>query len=132
MAEQAVLSGQFDEAEDLLARIKQINPDYARNKVIAAWLYAVKGEGKKALATHEDDIVYIPLGMKDEAIQQLSTQHENGWPLGFTGPRHGNYLSLKNLTIYDSLRDDPRFIDVLEKERQRYEELLQKYGGMNP
>lgn len=66
--------------------------------------------------------------MKDEALRQLNVQHEQGWPLGFTGPRRGKYLSLKNLAIYDSLRDDPRFVEILEKEKRRYEEYLRKYG----
>ncbi len=128
LAEQAILRGRFDEAADLLARCEEINPDYARNKVSAAWLHAAKGEREKALATHEDDVVYILLGMKDEAIRQLSKQHEHGWPLGITGARHGNYLSLKNLAIYDSIRAEPRFIGVLEKERRRYEAYLRDYG----
>ncbi len=121
-------SGGFDEAGDLLARFEQINPDNVRNRISAAWLYAAKGEREKAVETHEDDIVYILLGMKEEALQQLSQQHEHGWPLGITGVRHGNYLSLKNLAIYDSLRDDPRFVEILEKEKQRYEAYLRKYG----
>ena len=130
MTEQLILMNQLDEADSLLARCKAINPDLSRNNISAAWLYAAKGEREKALSTHEDDIVYILLGMQDQAIRQLNMQHKNGWPLGITGPRHGNYLSLKSLAIYDSLRDDPRFIEILKKEKQRYEELVQKYGEL--
>lgn len=128
LAEQAVLRGRFDEAEDLLARCEAINPGYYRNNMIAAWLLAAQGEREKAVATYEDDIVYILLGMKEEVLQQLSQQHEHGWPLGITGVRRGNYLSLKNLAIYDSFRDDPRFVEVLEKEKQRYDGYVRKYG----
>jgi TolB-like protein/Tfp pilus assembly protein PilF len=129
LAEQAILMKRFDEASEFLARCEKINPDYLRNRISAAWLHAAKGDQAKALSKHEDEIVYILLGMKDQAIRQLYKQHEQGWPLGFTGPRYGNYLSLRNLAIYDSLRDDPRFVEILEKEKRRYEEHLSKYGG---
>ena len=130
LAEQAILMNRFDEASEFLARCEKINPDYLRNRISAAWLRAAEGEKAEALSKHEDEIVYILLGMKEQAIRQLYKQHEQGWPLGFTGPRKGNYLSLKNLSIYDSLRDDPRFIEVLEKEKKRYEEYLRKYGDL--
>ena len=32
--------------------------------------------------------------------------------------------------MYDEFRDDPRFIDILEKHKELYEENLEKYGDL--
>ena len=39
-----------------------------------------------------------------------------------------SYLVLINNHFYDSLRDDPRFKEIVKKENKKYQERLKKYG----
>jgi TolB-like protein len=41
------------------------------------------------------------------------------------------YLRLKNHQLYDFLRSDPRFQEILSKHKELYEENLRKYGDID-
>jgi hypothetical protein len=49
---------------------------------------------------------YIRLGNKEAAIAALQQAHEN---------RHGNLNSLGVEPLFERLRDDPRFMELLRK-----------------
>jgi len=45
------------------------------------------------------------------------------------GPFKTRYLMLENMPL-DLLRDDPRFQEIVKKQKQIYEENLAKYGDL--
>jgi len=66
-----------------LARSEKINPDYHRNKITRALLYAVKGKKEEALQSLEKGghknryykiIIYSLSGFKDEAMKLLDNR----------------------------------------------------------
>jgi serine/threonine-protein kinase len=100
-----------------------------------ALLYAASGDKKNALKLIEGDedtfrsiftSIYSLLGMKDEAISNIRYGIEMGFEIQqwylYT------YLYLKYNPIYDSLRNDVRFQEIMRSQRAVYEERLQKYG----
>jgi TolB-like protein/Tfp pilus assembly protein PilF len=119
----AILTKKYGHADSLIAKAERINP-----KSWIAWdkamLFAARGEKEKALALNKDDPdVYVLLGMKDEAIRSLksySDEHE----------KESLYLPLLHYPLYANLRDDPRFIEIVEHEKKKYEENLRLYGDL--
>jgi serine/threonine protein kinase/tetratricopeptide (TPR) repeat protein len=100
-----------------------------------ALLYAASGDKENALKLIEVDgdtfrsiftSIYSLLGMKDEAISNIRYGIEMGFEIQqwylYT------YLYLKYNPIYDSLRNDVRFQEIMRSQRAVYEERLQKYG----
>jgi len=117
----AILTKKYDQADSLIAKAERINPRWS------AWykalLFAARGEKEKALALSKDDEVYALLGMKDETIESLKRygdEHE----------KEGLYLYLLNYPLYADLRDDPRFMALVKKEKKKYEENLRRYGDL--
>jgi len=70
--------------------------------------------------------IYSLLGMKDEAIENI----KKGIDIGFRDRKEYlyTYLVLINNPFYESLDDDPRFKEIVERENKKYEERLRKYG----
>jgi hypothetical protein len=88
-------------------------------------LWAVKGEKDKALAIWKDSDVYSLLGMKDEAFQELDKEIRKTvlYPYIF-------YQNLIHNPFYDSLRGDPRFQKLVEREKKLYDDAARKYGEL--
>jgi len=117
----AILTKKYDQADSLIAKAERINPKSM--EWVKAWLFAARGEKEKALALSKHEVVYALLGMKDETIESLksySDEHE----------KEGLYLYLLNFPLFADLRDDPRFMALVEKEKKKYEENLRKYGDL--
>jgi hypothetical protein len=85
-------------------------------------LFAAKGKKDEALTLHRDAAIYSLLDMKDEAIAYLKKEMNNSMA--------ESYLSLVYLPIYDSLREDPRFQEILEAKKQIYETFLKMSEGL--
>jgi len=121
----------YEEAEKLLIQMETNHPDEIWNDEYAL-LYAVNGQKENALNTFKSgfdlDAVwfYSILGMKDEAISILQDRIERN-----KKTNSSSYLFLKNNAIYDSLRSDPRFHEILAKHKEIYEENLKKYGDID-
>jgi serine/threonine protein kinase/CheY-like chemotaxis protein/Tfp pilus assembly protein PilF len=111
-----------DKAEEYLNRAEKINPGFPGINVYKALIFALKGDKKRALAIRKNGVIYALLGMKEKAFRYIQDVIDKG-------NEHFQYsfLPLANSTFYDSLRDDPRFEKIIEKQKKRHESRLQKY-----
>ena len=122
------------EAENILAEAAKIQPTDPRIKDIRAWIFAIRGEKNKALALIKGKIpfyylstsIYSLLGMKEKAIKYIKEGINKGFE--YRKEYLYPYLFLKNNPFYDNLRGDPRFKEIIRKEKKKYEERLIKYG----
>lgn len=72
--------------------------------------------------------IYSLLGMKDEAIENINIGIEEGFKK--IKEYMYSYPYLKNNPCYDNLRDDPRFKEIVRRQKKEYDEKLKKYGGL--
>ena len=86
-------------------------PTYRKWTLAIYW--AKKGNAAKALGYFRSSDVYALLGMKEEALKQLAVDVKENVRF--------NYLSLKGYPALESLRDDPRFAEILAAEKRKYE-----------
>lgn len=112
------------EAAEYIDKAEEIDPDHPSNAFYKALLHAAKGEKEKALEIYDSPsfAIYSLLGMKDEAFHIGAEGMETGWG--------SYYLQLKNSPLYDNLRDDVRFKEILAKTKERYEELSNYYKDL--
>ena len=137
-ARQLIMMKKYDEAEEKIARIENLYPDKLGIQYSRAYIFAAKGEKEKALAIIKDldpyyltyliSSVYSILGMKDEAIENIQEVIEKGFYELQTYP-YSYHVLIKNY-FYDNLRDDPRFKEIVKKEKKKYREKLKKYGDI--
>ena len=123
----------YDQFKEIRSKHEKVDSDSVSLKYLTSLLYIVNGEKEKALKTYSKpdpsvsaDLLIMRLynhfGMYDEFIQYLNVDFarckkiEQSW-----------YLFLKNHSLFDHLRSDPRFQEVLEKHKQLYEENVKKY-----
>ena len=118
-AELAILTKKYNQADTLIAKAEKIAPNLVAP--MKAMLLAARGEKEKALALSQEFEVYALLGMKDETIQSLKNRSDE---------KRSLYLYLLNYPVFADLRDDPRFMALIEKEKKKYEENLRKYGDL--
>jgi non-specific serine/threonine protein kinase len=120
-----IMTKKYEEAKEVLAKAEKINPRYSSVQYYKALLFAADGEKKKALSFRKNGAVYALLGMKKEAIKYIQKAIKRG-------NEHFQYsfLPLLNNHIYDSLRDDPQFEMILDTQKQKYEDRLEKYGDL--
>jgi tetratricopeptide (TPR) repeat protein len=128
-----IILKEYNKADKIISRREQIYPEALGNLALRVWLLAAIGEKDKAL---EIDFntgnklykfrLYLIFKMKEEAIQYLDEdfnrrkKRESPW-----------YPFLKNMSVYDFLRSDPRFQEILAKHKEIYEENLSKYGDID-
>jgi len=125
-----IMKGYYKKAEEILELAESMPPGFAEDILpISKALYLVAvGERDKALTVSRKGPVLAALGMKDEALDYIDeyTQSEKGEYVGFY-----SYLSLMNLPLYDSIRDEPRFRDIISREKTKYEKSLSEYTFPN-
>ena len=137
-ARQLIMMKKYDEAKEEIARVEKLYPDKLDIQYLRAYIFAVKGEKEKALAIIKDldpyyltqliSSVYSILGMKDEAIENIQEVIEKGFYELQTYPYSYHFL-IKNY-FYDNLRNDPRFKEIVKKEKKKYQGRLKKYGDI--
>jgi serine/threonine protein kinase/Tfp pilus assembly protein PilF len=127
-AQIAIITTKYDQAEVIISQAEKIQP--GRIALEKALLYAARGEKEKALALSSHPVfffvvgeVYALLGMKDEAIQEIIKANNQGRGYYY-------YLNLINSPLLRNLGGDPRFLKFVEEQKKKYEEYLQKYGGL--
>ena len=121
-ADYLVQAKKLSEAEKYFEKVEKIAPDFFDLPRFKAKLYAVRGEKEKALALSKRDVIYSLLNLKDEAILEMKRNIKNDYKY--------RYLVLINNPDYENLRDDPRFQKIVKQAKQRYEELVRKYGDL--
>lgn len=128
------------EAEREIAVVEKIAPADPDIGLTRALLFAARGEKDQALPLIEGAKkqpfyfnyllarVYAGCGMKDEAIQIIQL----GIDFGFENIQSylGEYPMLARSYFFDSLRGDPRFEEILSRQKKRYDENLRRYGGL--
>jgi serine/threonine protein kinase/tetratricopeptide (TPR) repeat protein len=139
-ARMLIMNKEYMKAEKEIAIIEELNPDLPEIKYSKAFLLAVRGERETALAmmaeakkdpyryTYLFSRVYGVLGMKDEALETIRLGIEKGFQE--TQDYLYEYPLLESSYFYDSLRDDPRFIEILRQQKKKYDENRRKYGDL--
>ncbi len=121
-ARELMTLGNFDKAEKIIDDAVRAGFDINQIQSMRAYLYAYRGEKEKALEIRKDAEIYVILGMKTEALDYI--EKALGWPLSL------NYLFLKNYSLFDNLRNEPRFQKILEIQKEKYEERLRWAAGL--
>jgi len=132
-----IMLGRYEDAEVQISEAEKLSPDDVNVKHNRALLLAASGEKEKAVELIQgEDRTYLPimtciyalLGRKQDAIENIQTgievvfERHNWYPY--------SYPYLKNNPCYDSLRDDPRFQEIMIKEKAKYDEKVKKYGDL--
>jgi TolB-like protein/Tfp pilus assembly protein PilF len=120
----------YDQAKQMINKFNNLSSDEEIIRMFEAVLYAVNGEKEKALSMNLSNeylkfYIYRLLEMSDESIEYLKEDFDRVKNVKSTW-----YLGLKYFPIYDFLRDDPRFQEILAKHKEIYEENLAKYGDI--
>jgi tetratricopeptide (TPR) repeat protein len=112
--------------------VKEIAAQYQKNtlngRYYEAVSHAVNGDKEKALnidlGNHYKRKIYLLLEMKDESVQLLYD-----WDNVLIWER-SYYTGLTNWPMYDFLRDDPRFQEIVARHKQVHDKNLRKYGDL--
>ena len=134
-AAQLAVTGRFEEAERTIASAQTIDRKGRKLFFVKALLAAARGERPKALEflellkalekpTLEEVRIYLLLGMKDEAIRSIEAGIERGF--AERGMYLYGYPCLSSNPSFKALRGDPRFEDILKKQKARYQNELKK------
>ncbi len=130
----------LSEAEREIAFAAKLDPGSLDLRLSQALLFAAMGDREKALFLVQPartnpifysyllSRVFALLGMKEEALENIGLAIERGFQE--TQEYFYEYPFLATSYYYDSLRDDLRFIEILEKQKIRYDDNSRKFGGL--
>jgi tetratricopeptide (TPR) repeat protein len=126
-----IQSNRISEAEEnykrLIKELEEQNPNDEWISVAKSFIHALRGEKEKAfeIAPGGNFGLFYIFKMADEIIEPLekSERRKKG--------ERSRYLELSNSHLYDFLRDDPRFQEILKEEKKLYDELLEKYPDVD-
>jgi serine/threonine protein kinase len=123
-----LLSNRISEAEEIIKRIEKLDPNNEGININKSIFHAFKGEKEKAFEYCPDGnlTMFLLLKMADETIDFFNKKYKRD-----RKPDWSIYLELSNVHSYDFLRSDPRFQEILEKEKKIYDELLDKYPDID-
>ena len=136
-AKQLIMLKRYEDAEVQISKVEKVIRDDSLSRHLHAWIFAAKGEKGSALELIEDSdhtflyrftCIYALLGMKNEAMTNIEIGIAKGFDI-FKDYFY-SYPYLRNTPCYDNLRDDPRFQEVLDKEKVKYEKKLRKYRDL--
>jgi serine/threonine protein kinase/Flp pilus assembly protein TadD len=130
----------LEEAQKEITVAEKLNPRASGIAFTSSFLAAARGEKENALTLVKPaeaepvfysyllSRVYAVLGLKDKAIEHIKLGIEKGFPemLDYMY----DYLFLNTNYFFYKLRDDPRFIEILAQQKEKYEEYLKKYGTL--
>jgi tetratricopeptide (TPR) repeat protein len=121
----------YDEAKKILSQLKNgsSRKELAFLKAVG---YAIDGQEEEAVKTYPSEegiysiVLYTILGKKEKALMILEKETER-----YQKTNRSYYLVFKNSSVFDYLRDDPRFQALLIKHKEIYEKNLAKYGDID-
>ncbi len=121
--------GDYEKVEEIIA--------LARENGLEGWtigaqalMYAKQGRREEALALNQSSFVYALLGMNDEAIEAIEQMEQYRGGFGYAYSLFASWMSLTNSPFYANLRDDPRFLEIVVRQHEIYDERLKKYGDL--
>jgi tetratricopeptide (TPR) repeat protein len=126
---QLILSDKITETKDFLQKMKKrFSDNHELQLGIISLSYALNGEKEESLKIFPNGspLLFYIFNMVDEAIDYLYKDFEN-----HKNSEYSIYFQLKNSKMYDFLRSDPRFQEILAKHKEIYEENLEKYGDID-
>jgi tetratricopeptide (TPR) repeat protein len=121
-----MMIGEYQKAQDLLDRSRT----YLSSKItwffrpVQALNFAYLGKKEKALKMNDGAGVHIVLKDYSRALDELEKIDTTAGPMSKT---FHTYLALKNLPLFDPLRENPRFRSLLKKEEAKYLVNREKY-----
>jgi tetratricopeptide (TPR) repeat protein len=118
-----IKTGRAQEAYPLLEQVEKAAPAQSLVQDLRALYWAARGDRKRALQSMPEPkaTVYALLGMKEEALALMEKEIAAGKPY--------RYLDLLHNPLYDTLRAEPRFRELLRQQQLVYEERMRKYGS---
>ena len=106
--------------------------DYKNNSTDEAIILAAERKSKEALQLSRSIMVLVLLEMKEEALSQLDTIARKDIPIH--GGKVSNLLfsveALEKSPLWDFVRNEPRFLEILDDVKSLQGEHLLKYGRM--
>lgn len=131
-AVQLVMTGRFEEAEKAIEGFVRIDPKGRNPSLAQALLAAARGEREKALELMgeltrlvlDETCVFLLLGMKNEAIRNIEAGIERGF--AELGMYLYAYPCLSENPYFKVLREEPRFQDILKRQKAYYLKELKK------
>ena len=118
----SIIKKNYNRANKILSELETLTQeDLSPRKAL---IMASEGKKQEALKTLKkpDLYVYCLLDMRDEAIGLIKENINNG--------KSYSYLSLLNNPFYQNLRKDHLFKEILANEKEKYDELLVKFGDL--
>ena len=119
------VKNELEEAKKILDKYERINQPVSGFEQYVACIYATLGNKKKALDLSNDWRVYLAFGMKEEGLAALKKDDQDRDPL------LNDYILLKNHSQhkdFDLIRNDPLFLQLLDKKRIQYEINKKKFS----
>jgi tetratricopeptide (TPR) repeat protein len=131
-----ILARRLEEAGKEIATISQLDPGYSYLPFDRALLAAARGDQAKALALKGSleslgmpgTCFYLFLGMADEALANIEAGIDRAFEA--SGDYLYSYPSLVGNPAFKSLRDMPRFQDIVRRQKERYERELRPFADL--
>jgi len=132
-----IMLGRYGDAEEQISEAEKLSPEDVNVKQNRALLLAASGQKEKAVDLIQGEnrtylpimtCIYALLGREEDAIKNIQTGIEVVFERHRWYPYSFPYL--KNNPCYDSIRDDPRFQEIMIKEKAKYDEKVKKYGDL--
>ena len=116
-----------EEATNAIRKYEKLNQKIEILYPLQAYIYAKLGEKKRALELSNDWQVYLALGMKEKLLTALLKSDSDSSKRFYLN----DYILLKNYSRhkdFEIIRNDPRFIALMEKKRIEYEINKKKFS----
>jgi non-specific serine/threonine protein kinase len=123
-----IMLKELDKAEEAIEKAEKIGPNHRALSRYRALLIASRGKKDRALELIQgmeriyhyiNTCVYSLLGMNEKAIDNVKTGIERGFKE--THEYLYSFLILKKHPCYNALNTDPRFKEILKKEKETYQ-----------